>query len=110
MTPSRTAVARGLTVVAVAALLGVLGRYLGRPGYTPARLTLFAALGASAVAGAGGVVAGRSFVAAGAACALLLLGFWQAVLWVYVLPVAALFLVAAVALAVGGDASEPLVG
>ncbi|MCG1002169.1 MULTISPECIES: hypothetical protein [Halobacterium] len=105
MTPSITAAVRGLTVVVVAAFLGVLGWYLGQSGYTSARLALFAALGASAIAGAAGVVSGRAFVAAGGACALLLLGFWQAALWLYVFPVAGLLVVAAVVLAADGGAN-----
>ena len=110
MTPSTMAAVRGLTVLVVAAFLGVLGWYLGQPGYTSARLALFAALGASAVAGAAGVVSGRPFVAAGGACALLLLGFWQAALWLYVLPVAGLLAVAAIVLAVDGGADVPVTG
>jgi hypothetical protein len=105
MTPSTTAAVRGLTVLVVAAFLGVLGWYLGQPGYSPARLALFAALGASAIAGAAGVVSGRTLVAAGGACALFLLGFWQAALWVYVFPVAGLLVVAAVVLAADGSAN-----
>ncbi|GAA0287158.1 hypothetical protein [Halobacterium noricense] len=102
MTPSKTAAVRGLTVLVVAAFLGVLGWYLGQPGYTSARLTLFVALGASAIAGAAGVVSGRAFVAVGGACALFLLGFWQAALWLYVFPVAGFLVVAAVVVAADG--------
>ncbi|WP_089649768.1 hypothetical protein [Halobacterium hubeiense] len=110
MAPSRTAATHGLTVVVVAAFVGVLGWHLGRAGYSSARLVLFTALGASAIAGASGVVSGRPFVAAGGACVLLLLGFWQAVLRPYVFAVAGFLVVAAAVLAAECGVDAPVAG
>ncbi|UPV76863.1 hypothetical protein M0R89_20560 (plasmid) [Halorussus limi] len=87
MRVTRVSVVQATTVLVVAAFLGVLGQYLGRPGYTQTRLAFFAVLGGLAVAGAAGVVYRRETVAAGGACGLLLLGLWQAVLWIYIFPV-----------------------
>ncbi len=91
---------QGLSVAGVVAFLGVLAWYLGQPGYTRSRLALFAALGICAVAGAAGVVFERQVVSGIAVCGLVVLGLFQAVLWVYILPVGALLLVAAVGTAV----------
>lgn len=99
MTATKVTVVRGLSVIAVAAFLGVLGGYLSRPGYGPSRLVLLGVLGTVAVVGVAGVVFERPFVAAGGACVLMLMGFWQAVLWVYIFPVAGVLVVAAVVLA-----------
>jgi len=94
MVSLRESLGRGLTVVVVLAFLGVLGYYLAAPGYTWTRLAFFAVLGGLAVAGAVGVLSRRGPVTAVGAGGLLLLGFWQAVLWMYVLPVVAVLLVA----------------
>lgn len=94
MVSPRESLGRGLTVVVVVAFLGALAYYLVRPGYTWTRLAFFAVLGGLVVAGAVGVLTRRKPVTAVGAVGLLLLGFWQAVLWMYVLPVVAVLLVA----------------
>lgn len=94
--PTRRSVVRWLTVGVVVGFLAVLASFLGQPGYTLTRLVFFAVLGGLAVAGAAGVLVERPVVAAGSACGLLLLGFWQAVLWIYVFPVCGVLLLAAV--------------
>lgn len=101
--PPRRSVVRWLTVAVVGSFLAVLGWYLGQPGYTVTRLAFFAVLGGLAVAGAAGVLFERSVVAAGSACGLLLLGFWQAVLWIYVFPVCGVLLIGAVVVAEQGS-------
>ena len=97
MTPGRLRPVDWLTLAAVVAFLAVLAWYLGRPGFGATRLALFAALGGFAVVGAAGVVfrAGR-LIGVGVA-GLLALGFWQAVLWLYVYPLVALLILAALA-------------
>lgn len=94
MTAARRSVVRGLTVAATVAFLGVLGYYLVQPGYSWVRLAFFTVLGGLAVLGTAGVVYQRERVAAGAACGLLLLGLWQAVLWVYIFSVVGVLVVA----------------
>lgn len=101
-TPSKSSVARRLTIVVVVAFLAVLGWYLGQGGYSPMRLALLVALGGVAVAGAVGVVYERAFITAGSVCALFVLGFWQAALWVYIFPVGGVLFGAAIVVA--GDA------
>jgi hypothetical protein len=91
-----TDVVRGLAVVGVAVFLGVLVWYLGRPGYTHFRLAFFSLLGALAVAGAIGVGRHSGSLITVSAVGLLVLGFWQAVLWVYVFPVVGLLVAAGV--------------
>lgn len=85
--PSLRSVVRWLTIIVVAGFLAVLGWYLGQPGYTVTRLVFFGVLGGLAVTGAAGVIVERPLMAVGSACCLALLGFWQAVLWIYVFPV-----------------------
>lgn len=97
MAPTRPALVRGATVVVTTAFLGVLGYYLGQPGYTETRLAFFAVLAGLAVVGTAGAVYQRDLVAVVCAAGLVLLGFWQAVLWVFILPVAAMLVVAALA-------------
>lgn len=86
---------RWLAVVGVVGLLVVLVRHLGRPGYSHGRFALFAALGLLAVAGAVGVLRESATLVTLGSGGLFLLGFWQAVLWVYVYPVVALLVSAA---------------
>lgn len=98
MDPSRqtSIVVRVLAVLAVLGLVGVLLYYLSVPGYSRSRLVLFALLGgAGVVGGVGATFRRRDLVLAGSA-GLFLLGFWQAALGVFVLPVAAVLLLAAV--------------
>lgn len=95
MTATRRSIAHGLTVVVVVAFLGVLGYYLFQPGYSLTRLALFAVFGALAVVGAAGIIYDRGLLVGVGTVGLVLLGFWQAVLWVYILPVAVVFAVVA---------------
>lgn len=80
--------ARGMAIAALIAFLGVLVVYLDRPGYSTGRLLLFTALGGTATLGTAGVVAGRAIIAAAGAVSLALLGFRQAVIWMFVLSMA----------------------
>lgn len=107
MAVTRVTVVRGLVVVVTVAFLGVLGWYLGQPGYTQARLVLFAALGGLAGAGVLGVFFRRELVIVGATGGLVLLGFWQAVLWVYIFPVVLVFLITVLVLANSDSADSP---
>ncbi|GAB7014191.1 hypothetical protein [Halolamina salina] len=91
--------AQGLAMAALLVFLCVLVFYLGQPGYTHARLALFLALGAAAVLGTFGVVTQRARVAAAGAAMLALLGFWQATLWIFVLPMAGVLAVAGLLIA-----------
>ncbi|WP_436909636.1 hypothetical protein [Halosimplex marinum] len=110
MVPEIRPLVRGLTVAATAALLAVLGYYLVQPGGTWSRLALFAAIGGAAVAGAAGAVSRRPLVAAGGACGLFLLGFWQAALWMFVFPAAGLLIVAALLGATDDGPTAPVAG
>jgi hypothetical protein len=110
MTTSKITAVRALAVLVLVAFLGVLGWSLGQPGYNSTRLLLYAVLGGFAIVGAAGIVYERPFVGAGGACGLLLLGFWQAALWLYVFPVAALLVVAAVLLANQENTSPSVAG
>ncbi|WP_256295974.1 hypothetical protein [Haloarchaeobius salinus] len=94
MTATRRSLVQGLTAVVVVAFLVVLGYYLVQPGYTWTRAALFAVLGGLAVTGAGGVIYQRGRLASVGAGGLLLLGFWQAVLWIYILSVVVVLAVA----------------
>ncbi|QKY20922.1 hypothetical protein B4589_011260 [Halolamina sp. CBA1230] len=91
--------ARGLAMAALLLFLGVLVVYLDRPGYTPLRLALFAVLGGVAVLGTAGAVTGRAWLAAVGAGLLALLGLPQAVLWVFVLPMAGVLAAASLLIA-----------
>ena len=82
-------------MVVVVAFLGVLGYYLVQPGYSLTRLALFTVLGALAVVGAAGIIYDRGLLVGVGTGGLVLLGFWQAVLWVYILPVVVVIAVAA---------------
>lgn len=87
---------RVVAVLGVVALVVVLARILVGQGYTPLRLGLFGLIGLAAIVGGVGVVS-RSVVASLAgALGLFLLGFWQAVLFVFVLPVSAVLVLVAV--------------
>ncbi|MBP1986294.1 hypothetical protein [Halolamina salifodinae] len=80
--------ARGMTLAALLVFLAVLAFYLTQPGYTQRRLVLFVALGTVATLGTIGAYTGRALVAAAGAVLLALLGFPQATLWIFVLPMA----------------------
>ena len=92
---SSAKLARGGSVGATLALGGVLLWYLPQPGYSQSRLVLFALIGGAATLGAVGAVADRPGVTLAGAVGLFLLGFWQAVLSVFIYPVVALFLLTA---------------
>lgn len=77
-----------MTLAALLVFLAVLAFYLTQPGYTQQRLLFFLALGAVATVGAAGAYTGRAVVAAAGAVLLALLGLPQAVLWIFVLPMA----------------------
>ena len=98
--------ARGMAVVALLLFLGLLAVYLDRPGYTHSRLALFAALGATAALGTAGAVRGRKFVAALGAVLLVLLGLPQAVVWVFVFPMAGVLGIASLLIALDERAVE----
>lgn len=95
MTYSRTDLARWAALGAVFAFLGVLLWLLPQPGYRLSRFLLFGALAAAALVGGLGVLARRPGVTAVGIGGLVLLGFWQAVLGIFVLPVIVLLLVVA---------------
>lgn len=98
--------ARGASVLGVLGLLAVLAYYLPSPGYRPSRLYLFLLIGAVGVVGAAGAVLERPLLAGGGAAGIFLLGFWQAVLSVFMLPVAVvLFLTAFLVDDAGREAS-----
>lgn len=94
---------RWITVSSVIAFLAVLVWYLGQPGYSHVRLAFFVALGLLAVAGAVGAVRHSAPLVALGSGGLFLLGFWQAALWVYIYPVVALLVLAAL---LDGDSAE----
>lgn len=91
--------ARGLAAAALLAFLGVLVFYLDQPGYTHTRLALFLALGGAATLGTAGAVLQRASIAAVGALVLALLGFWQATLWIFVLPMAGVLAAASLLIA-----------
>lgn len=97
-------VARAASVIAVLALLAVLAYYLPAPGGGPSRLYLFALIGTVGVAGALGVALGWPTLIGASGVGIFLLGFWQAVLGVVMLPVAALLF--STAILVHGSAGD----
>lgn len=94
MTGNITNAARGISIVAVVAFLAVLVWCLARPGYTHVRLGFFALLGSLAIVGAIGVIQHSTRLVTVGSGGLFLLGFWQAVLWLYIYPVIGLLVVA----------------
>lgn len=92
---SQTGVVRGMALLSVLVLVGVLLYYLPQPGYSPSRLVLFGLIAGTAVLGGAGVVLRRATLTSVGVFGLFLLGFWQATLSVFILPVAALLVVAA---------------
>ena len=99
MPDSTVSIVRGLTLTVVAAFLCVLGYFLVQPGFTWMRFAFFAVLAGLAVGGAVGLYRERELLTVGAAVGLLLLGFWQAVLWLFILPVAVVLAVGVVLVA-----------
>ena len=92
---SQADVVRGMAVISVLGLVGVLLYYLPQPGYSQSRLVLFGLIAGAAVLGGAGVVLRRATLTAVGVFGLFILGFWQAALSVFILPVAALLVVAA---------------
>ncbi|MEY7849636.1 hypothetical protein AB7C87_10625 [Natrarchaeobius sp. A-rgal3] len=101
---SVVAASRWIAVAAVLALLAVLAWFLPQPGFSGSRVALFALIAGAAILGAAGLLRRRMSLAVAGAVFLFLLGFWQAVLGVFILPVVALLLVAAV---LEDERSEP---
>lgn len=103
--PRATAADLGRAAAVLAALYLTAGLLwlLPSPGYTTTRLALFAVILAFGWLGAAGAVVGRPVGAAVGTVGLFLLGFWQAVLWVFVLPAAAVLAVAAALAHPAGD-------
>ena len=106
-------VARAASVLAVVVLLAVLASHLGAPGYHDARLYLFCLIGAVGLLGGVGAVFDRPTLIGSGGIGIFLLGFWQAVLGVFMLPVAAVLVTTAVLVygveeaRAGGDSSGP---
>ena len=92
-------VVRWVSVLSVSGFLGTLGYYLVQPGFRWTGVASFPGLGGLAVLGGTGVVSQRERVVAACACGLLLVGFWQAALWMYILPMVAILVVASVVVA-----------
>lgn len=104
--PSRTLVdvARVASVLGVVGLIAVLAYLLPSPGYRPSRLYLFVLVGAVGLLGAVGAVLERPKLVGGSSVGIFLLGFWQFVLGVVMLPVSAvLFLTALLVDDAAGD-------
>ncbi|MFD1588447.1 hypothetical protein ACFR9U_15800 [Halorientalis brevis] len=99
MSIDRLSIVRGLSTVSVLAFLGTLGYFLMQLGYSRTRVIFFAGLGGLAVLGEAGVIFQRELVAVVGVCGLLVIGFWQAVLWVYIFPVVTVLLVATIVIA-----------
>ena len=83
-------IVRGVAVLAALYLTGGLVWLLPTPGFRMSRLILFIVVIGFAWIGAFGVISDRSLVAFVGATGLFVLGFWQAVLWIFMLPTAAI--------------------
>ena len=83
-------------VARAASILAVLAYYLPSPGYRPSRLYLFVLIGAVGVLGAIGAVLDRPRLVGASGVGIFLLGFWQAVLGVVMVPVAVILSLTAV--------------
>lgn len=110
MAASRQSVVRWITTAVSVLFIGVLVYYLVQPGYSWTRLAFFAGLGGLAVLGTMGIMYQRELVAVGGACGLLLVGFWQAVLWLYIVPVVGVLVVAAIVSARDSSPNTPSAG
>lgn len=83
-------------VLGVLALVVLLARILVLQGYTPLRVGMFGLLGLAAIVGGVGVVSRSVLASLTGALGLFLLGFWQAVLFMFILPVSAILVLVAV--------------
>ena len=92
---SRINLVRGVTVLSVFGLLGVLAYFLVQLGYSRSRFVLLSLIACSAVIGGIGVTLNRTTLTIIGAVGLFLLGFWQAVLSIYIAPVIVLLLLVA---------------
>lgn len=95
-TDALAGLARLTAIAAVVALVVGLVRIVALQGYTDTRLLLFGLLIVTACIGGVGVYRRRVAMTVAGAIGLFLLGFWQAVLFVFVLPVSGLLVLVAV--------------
>lgn len=100
-------VGQAVAVGATLAFLGVLACLLSKPGYSTTRLGFFAILGGFAVIGVVGVVRNSTPAVAVASLGLLLLGIWQAVLGIFVLPMVGVLLMTHLFEALDGESVSP---
>lgn len=91
-------IARGAAIIAALYLTGGLLWLLPSSGYTPVRLLLFLLILVCGWIGTLGVLRRRISLIVIGAIGLLLLGFWQAVLWVFMIPTAVILLITVFAL------------
>ena len=103
---SRSTLASGLAVFAALVLTTVLLGYLLRDGFLLTRTLLFVVVAGLAWVSALGVVSDRPTVGGAGAAGVALLGFWQAVLWIWLLPTAGLLLVATLVSTASEDTSR----
>lgn len=96
---SKLDLARGLAVLAALYLTAGLLWLLPSPGFGASRLVFFAAVAVAGWIGAAGALRHRPALATVGGLGLVLFGFWQAVLWIFVLPAAAVILIVAAILA-----------
>lgn len=93
--PPLVDIARAASVLGVLGLLVVLASLLPSPGYGVSRLSLFVLIGAVAIFGGIGALLERPALVGGSGVGVFLLGFWQAVLGVFMLPVAVVLVLTA---------------
>lgn len=105
MSAERTAVTlvRKAGIATVFWLTGLLFWAIVQPGLTGGRLALLGVVAALAWGGVAGIVRERPSVAVAGGVGLLLLGFWQAVLWIFILPTAVVLLVVGLLMWTSGD-------
>lgn len=89
---------RGLAVLAAVYLTIGLLWVLPSPGFGVSRLLFSALVVALAWVGAIGALRQRPALVAAGGVGLVLFGFWQAVLWIFMLPAAGVLLIVAVIL------------
>jgi hypothetical protein len=87
---------RGTAYVSVLGLIAVLLWLLPQPGYSQSRLVLFGLITAAAALGTTGTYLHHPKVTVAGVIGLFLLGFWQAVLSVFIWPVIGLLILTAI--------------